>query len=104
MKLIALLIPLLILLACSTPVIPTPQPGTVLIECPGEQEVRVNDIFIGYTPVETWIIENYPNYLQVGVYKALLWPPCTYAKIEITPDEHPTEYTEDQLLMEWKEP
>jgi len=104
MKLLALLLPLLLLVACSAPVLPAPQLGSVDIESTPELPVSIDGLPMGMTPVTIPMIENYPNYLQVGEYKIVLLPPCTYSVIHITPDSIPSEYMEDQLVLEWKQP
>ena len=91
----------IIVLACYAPVLPAPQMGTVIIETAGAQSVYLDGLYMGETPQEITILENYPNYLQVGQWKFVLIPPCTYAVIKITPDAHPATYTPEEMVIEW---
>ena len=74
------------------------------IESEFEEAVYIDGLYMGETPIDVIIIENYPNYLQVGNWKFVLVPPCTYSLIYFEPDAEPREYAIEELLLEWEQP
>jgi len=73
-----------LLLACGTSFNPpTPEVGVICVMAPDTMEVSVDGVTFGTGTVEVPVVVNYPNYLQVGPWKFVLWPPVDYTGLQL---------------------
>lgn len=68
---------------CSAPQIPEPVFTTIDLDVPDTCMVILDGLEFGYGPMSLIVLENYPNYLQVGDWKFVLLSPVTYDHLEI---------------------
>jgi len=78
---IALLLIVLLAAGCGiTQMLPPPQADELVIDGGAEVQgmaVVVDGLHVGYVPQTITVIENYPNYLQVGPWRMIFIPPMT---------------------------
>lgn len=69
---------LILVLGCSTPQLPDPVFTSIQIEAPDTCLVILDGIEFGYGSMSLIVLQNYPNYLQIGASPFVLLPPVLY--------------------------
>ena len=69
--------------SCSAPPLPEPVFTTIDLNVPDSCVVILDGLEFGYGSMNLIVLENYPNYLQVGPWKFILLSPVTYDTFQI---------------------
>lgn len=85
MRLIGLCVAVFLISCGSSTVIPSPVIGVLEIGAPDSCEVCVDGVSFGFGTVTVPVVVNYPNYVQVGKWKFLLWPDVDYSGLTVCP-------------------
>jgi hypothetical protein len=64
--------------SCNAPPIPEPVLTSIQLEAPDTCLIMLDGLEFGYGSMSLIVIENYPNYLQVGSWKFVILPPVKF--------------------------
>lgn len=80
---VVLVIVLLIASSCSAPELETPVLRNVSVSAPDTMDIRIDGILQGYGSCTVILVENYPNYVEIGPWEFVLFPPCDYDSVAV---------------------
>ena len=81
---VILVIVLLLSTSCSAPELETPVLRHVFLSAPDSMEIKIDGILQGYGPkLNVILVENLPNFLQVGPWEFVLFPTCDYDSLSV---------------------
>lgn len=86
---VVLVLILLLSSSCGAPQLEVPVLRNVSIIAPDSMEIKIDGIVQGYGACTGILVENYPNFLEIGSWEFVLFPACDYDSISVvgSPEE-----------------